>query len=195
MSNQDNSRSEVLYALGEIEKEVIRVLQKNPNKYKNIKIISGMEIYTGYKTQHSIKPVEIHVLAWCINPYDKFLNKEFYKKDLKNKWNRKHPDSDFGEVIEYMSELSIVGIAHPARYLKKIDNKKAYINELFDFYKLKNKGNVLFTEGYYQSYHLFFNTQENEIKELLDYINKEALRSKIIRTGSTDVHGYSIFKK
>ena len=176
-------------------KEVIRVLQKYPNKYKNIKVIPGMEIYTGYNTQYSKKPVEIHVLAWCINPYDKFLNKEFYKKDLKNKWNRKHPDSDFREVIEYMSDRSIVGIAHPARYLEKTTDKKAYIKDLFRTYKSANKNQILFTEGYYQSNHLVLKPFDDKTKEFLKYINNEAKDFGIIRTGSTDVHGYSIFRK
>ena len=120
-------------------KEVINVLQKNPNKYKNIKIITGMEIYSGYKTNYSEKPFEIHVLAWCINPYDKFLNKEFYKKNLKDKWNRTSPDRDFKEVISFLSERSIVGIAHPARSLERVIDKEGYIKQLFNDYKQVNK--------------------------------------------------------
>ncbi|MBE7703292.1 MAG: hypothetical protein E7Z89_04495 [Cyanobacteria bacterium SIG28] len=176
-------------------KDVIKVLQENPDKYKNVKVITGMEIFTEYKTSYSEKPIEIHVLTWCINPYDKFLNKEFFKKDLKDKFNRIYPDRDFNDVIEYMSNLSIVGIAHPARYLERIEDKELYIKELFENYKSKNKNKIFFTEGYYQSYHLLFNTQDNKTKDFLNYINKEAQRSNVIRTGSTDVHGYSIFKK
>ena len=40
MSNQDNSRSDVLYALGEIEKEVIRVLGKYQSSIITITDIS-----------------------------------------------------------------------------------------------------------------------------------------------------------
>ena len=177
-------------------KEVIKVLQKNPNKYKNIKVITGIEIFSGYKNKYSEKPINIHVLAWCINPYDKFLNKEFYKKDLKNKWNRTHPDPEFRNVLDYMSKRSIVVIAHPARYLDSIVNEKEnYISDLFKNYKSLNKGNVLFTEGYYQSNHLILKPFDQKAKAFLNYINKEAKECGIIRTGSTDVHGYSIFSK
>lgn len=176
-------------------KEVIRVLQKNPDKYKNIKVATGIEIFSGYKNKYSEKPVDIHVLAWCINPYDKFLNKEFYKKDKNNKWNRTYPDPDFEKVVEYMSERSIVGIAHPARYLEKTTDKKAYIKDLFRTYKSVNKNQILFTEGYYQSNHLVLKPFDDKTKEFLKYINNEAKDFGIIRTGSTDVHGYSIFRK
>ena len=176
-------------------KEIIEVLQKNPNKYNNIKVIAGIEIFTGYKTKFSEKPIEIHVLTWCINPYDKFLNKEFYKKDLKDKWNRTRPDRDFNKVINTMSDYGIVGIAHPARYLDKITNKEDYIKELLNTYRKESKNKVLFLEGYYQTYPLIIKNYDNKFKAFLSFINSEASKNKIYRTGSTDVHGYSIFKK
>ncbi len=176
-------------------KEIIKVLQKNPNKYKNIKIVAGIEINSTYETKYSENPIEIHILAWGINPYDNFLNKEFYKKDLKNKWNRKQVDPEFQEVIDYMSKRSTVGIAHPARYLSKVEDKEGYIKELFKDYKLKNKKGVSFLEGYYQSYPTIIKSIDNQFKEFLIFINKEANVFNVIRTGSTDVHGYSIFKK
>ena len=95
-----------------------------------------------------------------------------------------------------MSKRSIVGIAHPARYLDSIENEKEnYISDLFKNYKSLNKGNVLFTEGYYQSNHLILKPYDNKAKTFLNYINNEAKKLEIVRTGSTDVHGYSIFSK
>ncbi len=172
-------------------KEVINVLQKNPNKYKHVKVIAGIEIFTGYKTKYSPKPVEIHVLSWCINPYDKVLNKEFYKKNLKDKWNRTLPDRDFEEVISMMSEYGLVGIAHPARYLNHLEkDKEAYIKELIKQYKKNNKNNIVFLEGYYQAY----DSRTITNKSFLKFINDEAKKEKVYRTGSMDTHGYNITK-
>lgn len=177
-------------------KEVIKILQKNPEKYKNIKIVVGMEIFTSYKTKIINDPIEIHVLSWCINPYNKELNKEFYKKNLKDKWNRTRPDRDFDEVITYMSDFGLIGIAHPARYLKKLGNKKeAYLKELFERYKSLNKNKILFTEGYYQTYKISLKPTDGITKDLLNYINNEAKHAGVYRTGSTDIHGYSLFSK
>ena len=178
-------------------KELIEVLQKNPQKYKNIKVICGIEIFTAYNNSSVAKrPVDIHVLGWCINPYDKFLNKEFYKKNLKDKWNRQLPDRDFDFVITELSNYGLIGIAHPARYIDFLGKEnKNYIKELLQHYKSKNKNKVCYLEGYYQVYPLIIKNYDEEFKNLLDYINLEAKAQGICRTGSTDVHGYSIFKK
>ena len=174
--------------------KIIEVLQKNPNKYKHVKVVTGIEIFTTYTSSFSDKPVDIHVLSWCINPYDKFLNKEFYKKNLKDKWNRTFPDRDFEEVISMMSEYGLVGIAHTARYLEhlKTEQQKKYIKKLFEDYKNKNKNNCWFIEGYYQSYKASMQNFDKNTEVLIENINKEAKQSNINLTGSTDVHGYSI---
>lgn len=177
--------------------ELISVLQKNPHKYDQLKIIAGIEISSAlYNSKIAKEPVDIHVLTWCINPYDKVLNKEFYKKDLNDKYNRIIPDRDFKKVISFMSEYGLVGIAHPARYLEFLDKKKYdYVKELLNIYKQANKNNILYLEGYYQAYPLIIKNYDKEFIEFLQYINSESEKMGIYRTGSTDVHGYSIFKK
>ena len=177
-------------------KEAVAVLQRNPKKYKNIRVITGIEIFTAYKTKFSKRPIDIHVLTLCINPYDEFLNKEFYKKNLKDVWNRTYPDRDFNRVISFMSDYGIVGIAHPARYLEHLGNdKEDYIKELLNSYKNENKNKILFLEGYYQVYHLITPKFDDEFKAFLSFINTEANKLGIYRTGSTDTHGLSIFEK
>ena len=137
-------------------KEVIKVLQKNPGKYKNIKIIPGMEVFTKFRSRYSKRLVEIHVLAWCINPYDKFLNKEFYKAPNANKWNRKAYDRNFEDVISMMSKYSIPVVAHPVRYTTRIEGDKyLYMNEMFEKYAQLSK-KPLVTEGYYQVYPRYY---------------------------------------
>ena len=124
------------------------------------------------------------------------MEKEFYKKDLKDKWNIKHPIKDFIWVINTMSDYGIVGIAHPARYTEDLGAKKyPYITEIFTRYK-NSKGKIKFIEGYYQSYSKTptANLLGKEYQKYKDHINSEAKRLDIIRTGSTDAHGISIFK-
>ena len=178
-------------------KEVVRILQKNKGKYKNVKVVPGIEINSEYhNSKISKNPVQIHILTWCINPYNKFLNKEFYKKDTNDKWNRSKPDRDFDWVIKTMSDYGIVGIAHPARYTTSMKGKKyLYITEMFTRYSQLNP-KTKFAEGYYQSYK-FTSTGPNlkdEYNAYINYINNEAARLRIFRTGSTDAHGVSLFR-
>ena len=203
-------------------KEIIKILQKYPNRYKNIKIVTGMEINSVYKTKYSpLEPVQIHILALCINPYDKFLNKEFYKKNKKDMYNRKEQDPNFNEIIKNISKHSITGIAHPARYLTNIkeSDRLSYLSEMLDVYK-KQTSKVPFIEAYYQSYttseiksfegikrlsHEEYAQIPIEEREKILYgerfnqftadIKKLADNKGVMKTGSTDSHSYSIFRK
>lgn len=175
-------------------KEVVEVLQKYPKKYKNIKVILGMEIYTQFKSQYSSQAVEVHVLCWCLNPYDKFLNKEFYKPENANKWNRMGPDRNFDDVILMMSKYSIPGVAHPLRYISKLGkNRELYLEEMLGRYSSLSK-KPLFTEAYYQVYPRYYNQKDMEKKILpyTDFVNKTADKYHIFKTGSTDSHSKSI---
>ena len=178
-------------------KDVIKTLEKSKGKYTKVKVVAGLEINTDYKNSKVINnSQQIHVLAWCINPYDKFLNEVFYKKDLKNKWNRRHPDLDFDWVMTEISKYAIVGPAHPARYTTYMkENKYPYITEMLTRYS-KLSSNTLFTEGYYQSYPVTSTGPHlgDEYDKYINHINSEAKRLGILRSGSTDAHGTSIFK-
>ena len=178
-------------------KEIIKVLQKHPNKYQNLKIVAGMEIFTEYKSKYSVEDIDIHVLALCINPYDKYLNKAFYKKNKKDKYNKKPQNDNFEELIPKLTKHSIAGIAHPARYLKSIEekDKALYIEEIFSKYKkLTNK--IPFAEGYYQSYSPKDITEFGDLDfdTFLKTINSIADKQGIYKTGSIDVHGSTIFR-
>lgn len=172
--------------------DIIKVLQNNPGKYSKLKIIPGIEIFTNYSNDIGNKDyIDIHVLTWCINPFDKFLVKVFEKKDLNDKWNWK--ERNFDEVIAFMKNYGIIGVAHPARYTLELnDDKYAYIDEMLNRYKNAGKSkNPLFIEGYYQNYP----DLGYDHNKYIDYINQKAKEKNIIRTGSTDAHGFSIFDK
>lgn len=171
-------------------KEVIKVLQENPKKYTRIKVVAGIEINTLFNdSEYAKEPIHVHLLTWCINPYNKFLNKEFYKANLNDKWNMKRPIRDFVWTVKTMSKYGIPGPAHPARYTMHLEKDKyPYINEMLTTYKKTTKKQP-FTEAYYQSY-------SDDIKwngDYIDYINFKANQLKIMRTGSTDAHGRTIF--
>lgn len=173
---------------------LIFTLQKNPNRYTKIKVVPGIEIFTKFNSKYSNKLIDIHVLTWCINPYDKFLEEEFYKADLSDRYNYQY--RDFDEVIKIMKNHGIVGVAHPARYVSYLKNDKyPYIEEMLG--RLKQTSENVFTEGYYQTYPVLPDKEElgNEYEDFLKHINKTAKNYDIIRTGSTDTHGYSIFRK
>ena len=95
-----------------------------------------------------------------------------------------------------MNDYSIAGIAHPVRYSSRINEKKLlYIDEMLKQYKSLSK-NPLFLEGYYQKYPKYYSEEEME-KIVLPYvkeINKKADELGIIKTGSLDSHGKSIFE-
>ncbi len=175
--------------------DIIRVLQENPGKYGKLRIIPGIEIFTEYKGDNSgRKNVGIHVLTWCINPYNEFLAKEFHKNDLNDKWN--YMSKDFDGVIKMMKEYGIVGVAHPARYSYEMgDIRYEYVKEMLDRYKQAGKSEKpLFIEGYYQSYPDFYDVQnDKEFQKYYNYINSYADEIGLMKTGSTDTHGTTIF--
>ena len=177
-------------------KDVVKVLQRYPGKYKNVKVVLGMEVYTGFRSKYKETPVETHVLCWCINPYDKFLNKEFFKPKNANKWNRIKPDRDFDDLILMMSKYSIPGIAHPIRYTNNLrENKELYMEEMMSRYGELSK-KTLFAEGHYQVYSRYYDpyVMKHEILPYMDFVKKKADEHNIIKTGSTDSHSGYIFK-
>ena len=172
-------------------KTVVDALQNNPEKYKNIRVVLGMEVYSKLQVVPGIikNPVDIHVLCWAINPYDEELNRVFIKKNPKNKYNYSY--RTFDDAINLLKRKGLVGIAHPMRYVayeNMVATKFEYYDYLIKHYAALNQGNTLFAEGYYQSY------KKAEEKELINYVNSEFAKKNIMRTGSTDSHGHSIFK-
>ena len=154
-----------------------------------------MEVFTAFRSKYYNKPVEIHVLNWCLNPYDKFLNKEFYKAPDANKWNRQNPDRDFDYVIIMMSKYAISGVAHPIRYTNRIgQNKFLYMEEMMNRYESLSK-KPLFTEAYYQVYPRYYepNFVQQEILPYMEFVKQKANEHNIIKTGSTDSHSMIIF--
>jgi hypothetical protein len=71
MSNQDNSRSDVLYALGEIEKEVIRVLGKYQSSIITITDIETFRDYVSSCIEAGIVAIDTETNNETFQKYEK----------------------------------------------------------------------------------------------------------------------------
>ncbi|MCQ2789262.1 MAG: hypothetical protein MJ229_02680 [bacterium] len=180
-------------------KKVVQILQANPEKYKNVKVMLGIEVFSEYSGPNTYGPLGIHVLCWGIDPFDPELNTIFHKKDPTDKWNYSH--RSFENAIKLLTQKGIVGIAHPARYLEKQNVKTSYqeyYNTLFDTYLSLIIQDTGFIEGYYQSYSgrpEFKNLTQEQFVDILKLINRTATSKNIIKTGSYDSHGLSIISR
>lgn len=55
--------------------KAVKIIYDNPDKFKNLKLSLGVEISTvGTRFGKQLKPVSIHLLVYCINPFDDKLN-------------------------------------------------------------------------------------------------------------------------
>ena len=169
-------------------KEAIDIIQKNPEKYKNIKVVLGMETeaYVKMPSQREHRP--IHMLVWCTNPY------EWPYKEAMGQFGTPYKElnfmPDYKDFVKRIHSLKygLVGIAHPLRFFDNDKTIKFVIDELFTEYASLKDHKILFTEGYYQPYR--FDMPD----ELYEYASEKAKELGIIRTGSQDTHGKSIFK-
>lgn len=179
-------------------KKVIKQLEKHPFKYNKIKVIAGMEIYTEHKTDLDIKPVQVHVLVWCINPYNKYLeNAYFVPTPRMNIYNIYGKPENFEYIVKLMPKFGVTGIAHPGRYSYHLKEKRyPFVNNLYTTY-LNNGADFHFVEGYYQSYGIMIDKNVNRPGEweFLDYTISEAKKLKLHLTGSVDGHHHTIFHK
>ena len=179
-------------------KEVINELEKHPFKYNRIKVIAGIEIYTEFTTKLSEKPVEVHVLSWCINPYNKYLGNKYYVYlPIRNKYNDYVKREPFEDVVNVMPKYGITGIAHPGRYSYDLKEKRPdFVREVYNSY-LKNGADFHFAEGYYQSYRIMLNNKVDRPGEwdFLKFTIDEAKRLNLHITGGVDGHNHTIFHK
>lgn len=86
-------------------KEAVKIIMENPEKYKNLRLLLGVEHTTTADYYHVLRgPVQVHLLSYGINPYsaevDGFLSKyaSENKKNIENVIN--HTNTSFKKVIE-----------------------------------------------------------------------------------------------
>ena len=173
--------------------EAIDVIQKNPEKYKNVKFVIGMETEAYVEIPPQEGERAIHILAWCINPYEWPFGNLVFDEAWGN-WGVEYQGMvflhDYKEYIKRIQSLKygLVSIAHPLRYFDKDDTIDEVMDKLFSEYKELKGTKELFTEGYYQPYR--FDVEETTYDKTAETAEKYG----IYRTGSQDTHGQSIFK-
>ncbi len=170
-------------------KEIVEILDKNPDKYKNLKIVIGMEVFSMVEPLKNLgnNRMDTHIVSLAINPYDKELNKVFYvQKFMHNNYSYR----TFDNAIILLNKKGLVGLAHPARnvYSKNIPDYKDYISFLFERYKYLTVNSFSFVEAYYQSY-------KKEKPDVIKYINEKCIELDIKRSGGIDNHGNNLFQK
>lgn len=172
--------------------EAIDVLQKHPEKFKNVRFVIGMETSVRVKVPSQSEERDLHVLAWCINPYE-WPFKDMVYGDAHENWGVEYYGlvflNDYKDYIKRINSFKygLTSIAHPLRYFDKDDTTDKVIEELFEEYKNLKTTKPLFTEGYYQPYR--FDVDSG----LYDRTAEKAKEKGIYRTGSQDTHGPSIF--
>lgn len=162
-------------------RQAIAEIQKHPKKYKNIKILLGMETTALTKfASDDENGTHVHVLLWAVNPYNEKMKQINFLK--------------FEDLVKEAHQLDygVVGLAHPLRYYEEKykhnpEITKKLITEYFEAYVSMKNDQFLFAEAYYQPYR--FKMSE----DLYDYVIQEADKFGLYKTGSHDSHGYTIF--
>lgn len=170
----------------EQDKIALRLIFDNPEKYKNLKVILGLEIWgliEGGQIPAQKNDNGIHLLAWAINPYDKAFDSLEY---------REYPINEVFDFIQNQ-KYGFIGIAHPIREIDEnniADGKNIYdwLNDMLDFYASKKRNKLLFAEGYYQRYRFYTEP------ELLHAVKVECDKRGIKTTGSLDTHTPRIYE-
>lgn len=69
-------------------KEAVKIIKNNPEKYKNLRLILGIENSALAESPNLLKgPVQVHMITYGINPFDKELNNLIQQKININKQN------------------------------------------------------------------------------------------------------------
>lgn len=173
-------------------KQIVDILQQYPNKYKNLKIVLGIELTSKLEADLNVMkyPITMHVLGLAINPYDEELNASFSQKGPTK--TEEGPTRDFKDAFRILRDKGLAGIAHPLRYVTAdniIGDKKRFYNYMIGKYVMIGTKQPLFAEGYYQSY------PANITKAQINEFNESLRQSNIMLTGGTDTHGKSIFRR
>ena len=129
-------------------KEAVKIILENPEKYKNLRVVFGTELSVENRMlgNNLTKPVPIHMVVNCVNPFDKSLNEfleatkiarkdvaaEFFGKfveELNNSQVREVASRiNMDEAREFSATLK-EGLNYPWYYLKSYIKTKLYPSE------------------------------------------------------------------
>jgi len=181
-------------------KEAVEILSKNPDKYKNLRIILGSEISVkedmlyGYKFR---KPEKFHILTMCINPFEKRLNDFLTDINMGHK-NPMNPRTvSLKEIVGAVEAQpdAYLCYAHPAwpdlrhRIVRPEDDFRKLNQECIRYFKDTAGDKALYAEVYYGGYEGNMATDEL----LHEHIKKAVENFGLYKAGGMDTHGTSIF--
>ena len=180
-------------------KEAVKIIAKNPDKYKNIRVILGCEISTkedeinGYRFK---KPEKYHILTMCINPFEKRLNKflNYLQEESHNPMVVKRISiKEAFDGIKHQKQCYFA-LAHPAfpdlgHRIGSDRDVYSTLRETIKHFKDITKERGLYTEAYYSSY--FGNLATD--KKIYDTIIETCDDIHLYKAGGIDTHGESIF--
>ncbi len=180
-------------------KEAVQIIAKNPQKYKNIKLVLGLEISTvedEIGQNKPLKPFKFHILAMCINPFDKNLNEflDFINEGRKNPmFPQKINIQNAVDGLQNQPDCHIC-FAHPAypNIKHKLPDGADYLAVIKDCIKhFKNIAGkkALYAESYYGGYYGDVATDEL----LHSTILSSCIKNGLYNAGGIDCHGKSIF--
>ena len=167
-------------------KTIIDTIKLNPNKYKNIKVVFGVEIPTVLESNEVVSQTsKVNLLALCINPFNVNMQKLFPKFGMFESYDAK--EFKFDEMTEILNRDLFLsyGIAKPLQYTSYVNNKTGYLESLIKYYNISNPG-FKFIESYFNPY-TYSKTSEAY------YITDETNLPNIYKVGSLDYYGESIF--
>lgn len=181
-------------------KEALRLIYENPKKYKNLRVVLGVEISAkmpeirGFQLK---KPRTVHILTMCADPnsevFDSFIKS--LSAESKNVMFPRYITLE--EITEALKDEKSVrfGFAHPAfpdmrDDLKSSNRYKAAVLESIQHFQNVTKDKGTFVEGYYQGY-------KGELaldKKLLKLIKRHCDYLGLLKDGGMDTHLRNIFQ-
>lgn len=180
-------------------KEALDLIYKNPQKYKNIKVVLGVEISAktpeikGFQLR---RPRTTHILAMCVDPHEEVFGSYIKSLSEASRTVMHARYTTLEEIVEVLKDDKTVklGLAHPAYPNMKDDLKsssryKAAVLEMIQHFQRVAKDKGVFVEGYYQGY-------KDELsldKKLTKLIKKYCDYLGLLKDGGMDTHFTSIF--
>ena len=180
-------------------KDAVKILASNPEKYKNLGVVLGSEISTKERSiaEYQLrKPEKLHVLALCVNPFDKEVNSFFSDLATTPKTPMFPKEINVKTAVDAFSNQKYgwFSLAHPAypdmqHRVKTGDDYCDATAKTIKHFKDTAKDKALYVENYYASYFGNLNTD----KKLKKTIEQTCDALNLYKAGGIDTHGDSIF--
>lgn len=141
--------------------KVLNLIAKNPDKYKNIRFVPGIEITAKYKNNDIlVKPILVEFLSYCLNPFDKEINTFLkanrdcnlaYARDITEEAVKLGLKVDFDQLVKENRYIEINGNLYILRkYLLKIAKQagmdESIISKLFEKHR-DQYGSILISKA------------------------------------------------